>query len=154
MELEKAGVKCYNFDEGTRAPNQTKRPVIKIRDIIFPYIEFKRPEFNAVLAWMKRQEIKETKGVFTELDEDGLCDLAQYANLKKTKGKVKNLNCIIDGFQFDFGTGGIHGSIDSTVVEEDDDYAILDYDVTSLYPSIAIVNEGIVTGKQIGRAHV
>lgn len=141
MELEKAGVKCYNFDDGSRAPNQTKREKIKIRDIIFPYIEFKRPEFNAVLSWMKRQEIKETKGVFTELDQDGLRDLEQYTNMKTTKGKIKNLNCIVDGFQFDFGTGGIHGSIDSTIIEEDDEWAILDYDVTSLYPSIGIVNE-------------
>lgn len=141
MELEKAGVKCYNFDDGSRAPNQTKRPVIKIRDIIFPYVQFQRPEFNAVLAWLKRQEITQTKGVFTELDEDGLRDLAQYTNMKTTKGKVKNLNCVVDGFQFDFGTGGIHGSIDSTIIEEDDEWAIIDYDVTSLYPSIAIVNE-------------
>lgn len=139
MELEKAGVKCYNFDEGSRAPNQTKREVIKIRDIIFPYIRFERPEFDAVMRWLKRQEIKETKGVFTEIDDMG--DLAQYANMKTTKGRVKNLNCVIDGFQFDFGTGGIHGSIDSTIIEEDDEYAVLDYDVTSLYPSIAIVNE-------------
>lgn len=141
MELEKAGVKCYNFDDGSRKPNQTKRPTIKIRDVIFPYVEFKRPEFNAVLSWLKRQEIRQTKGVFTELDIEGLRDLEQYTNMKLTKGKIKNLNCIVDGFQFDFGTGGIHGSIESTIVEENDDYALLDYDVTSLYPSIAIVNE-------------
>lgn len=141
MELEKAGVKCYNFDDGSRAPNQTKRPVIKIRDVIFPYVQFKRPEFNAVLAWMKRQEISQTKGVFTELDIEGLRDLEQYTNMKLVKKKIKNLNCIVDGFQFDFGTGGIHGSIESTIVEEDEHYALIDYDVTSLYPSIAIVNE-------------
>ena len=139
MELEKAGVKCYNFDDGSRAPNQTWREKIKLRDIIFPYISFERPEFDAVMRWLKHQEIRETKGVFTEIDD--MLDLAQYANMKTTKGKVKNLNCIIDGFQFDFGTGGIHGSIDSTIIEEDDEYAIIDYDVTSLYPSIAIVNE-------------
>jgi hypothetical protein len=141
MELEKAGVKCYNFDDGSRAPNQTKREKIKIRDIIFSYIQFDRPEFDAVLSWLKRQEISHTKGVFTELDHEGLRDLEQYTNLKTTKGKVKNLNCIVDGFQFDFGTGGIHGSVASTIVEEDEDFALLDYDVTSLYPSIAIVNE-------------
>ena len=183
MELEKAGVKCYNFDDGSRAPNQTKRPVIKIRDVIFPYVQFKRPEFNAVLAWMKRQEISQTKGVFNDLDVDGLRDLADFINHDQVKfthitttGKkqskflksvnfpdgvvslqdkiahikskfnvkgvfVENLHTITDGFQFDFGTGGIHGSIESTIVEEDEHYALIDYDVTSLYPSIAIVNE-------------
>ena len=139
MELEAAGIDCFRKNAlGERVPIQTKRPYIKIKDIIFPYIEFERPEFNAVKDWLERQTITQTKGVFTEIDDLG--SLEQYANLKKTKGKVKNLNCIIDGFQFDFGTGGIHGSVDSTMVEEDDYFAIIDYDVTSLYPSIAIAN--------------
>jgi hypothetical protein len=138
MELENRGVSCYTYDDG-RKPRQTKRSHIDIRNIIFPYIEFERPEFNAVLSWLKRQRITQTKGVFTEIDD--LRDLEQYANLKKTKGKVKNLNCIIDGFQFDFGTGGIHGSVHSTIVEEDEYHAVIDYDVTSLYPRIGIVNE-------------
>lgn len=148
MELEKAGVKCFGIDadEG-RKPIQTKRDKIRLADIIFPYIQFERPEFNAVLSWLRDQTITETKGVFTELDDLG--GLAKYANLLTTKGKIKNLNCIVNGFQFDFGTGGIHGSIDSTIVEEDDHHAVLDYDVTSLYPSIAIVNE--VYPKHLGK---
>lgn len=150
MELEKAGISCYKYDDDGRKPVQTERPVIRIRDVIFPYIKFKRPEFNAVLDWLRQQKITETKGVFTGIDDLG--ELEQYANLKKVKGKVKNLNCIIDGFQFDFGTGGIHGSIDSTIVSEDDDHAILDYDVTSLYPSIAIVND--VYPQHLGRKFV
>lgn len=147
MELDKAGVRCFTIEDGERKPIQTKRDKIKIRDIIFPYIKFDRPEFNAVLDWMRKQVITETKGVFTELDDLG--DLAQYANLKTTKGKIKNLNCIVDGFQFDFGTGGIHGSVDATIIEEDDTWAVLDYDVTSLYPSIGIVNE--VFPKHLGK---
>ena len=139
MELEKVGIKCFSFEDEGRMPVQTKRDKIKLRDIIFPYIQFERPEFNAVLDWMRKQEIKETKGVFTEIDVTD--ELAKYSNMKTTKGKVKNLNCIVDGFQFDFGTGGIHGSIESTIVEEDDNFALLDFDVTSLYPSIGIVNE-------------
>ena len=138
MELEKVGIKCFSLDEDGRKPVQTKRDQIKLREIIFPYIQFERPEFNAVLGWLQQQTITQTKGVFTELDDLG--DLTQYANLKTVKGKIKNLNCIVDGFQFDFGTGGIHGSISSTIVEEDKHHAVLDYDVTSLYPSIAIVN--------------
>ncbi len=147
MELEEAGVKCYSLDDGERKPIQTKRDKIKISDIIFPYICFERPEFNAVLNWLHQQTITQTKGVFTELDDLG--DLTKYANLKQVKKKIKNLNCVIDGFQFDFGTGGIHGSISSTIVSEDDEYCILDFDVTSLYPSIAIVNN--VFPKHLGK---
>jgi hypothetical protein len=139
MELEKAGVNCFKIDDDGRKPIQTKRDKIRINDIIFPYVKFERPEFNAVLEWLREQTITQTKGVFTELDDLG--NLAQYANLKTVKKKIKNLNCIVDGFQFDFGTGGIHGSINPTIVEEDDNFALLDFDVTSLYPSIAIVNQ-------------
>ncbi len=147
MELEEAGVKCYSLEDGERKPVQTKRDRIKISEIIFPYIRFERPEFNAVLGWLRQQTITQTKGVFTELDDLG--ELTKYANLKQVKKKIKNLNCIIDGFQFDFGTGGIHGSISSTIVSEDDDHVLLDFDVTSLYPSIAIVNN--VFPKHLGK---
>lgn len=138
MELEKSNIKCFHSGGGQKQPVQTLRPFIRITDIVFDYIKFERPEFNAVLNWLRKQTITQTKGVFTEIDNLG--ELANYANLKSKKGMVKNLNCVVDGFQFDFGTGGIHGSIDSTIVEADNDFAIIDYDVTSLYPSIAIVN--------------
>lgn len=148
MELEKSGIKCFSLDDGERKPVQTKRDKIRLADIILPYIQFQRPEFNAVLNWLRRQEITETKGVFTELDDLGP-ELMKYANPKLVKKKIKNLNCIVDGFQFDFGTGGIHGSIASTIIEEDSTHAVLDYDVTSLYPSIAIVNE--IYPKHLGK---
>lgn len=138
MELEKAGINCFRITKNGREPIQTKRRHIVIKDIIFKCIQFKRPEFNAVLEWLEQQIITETKAVFTEIWADTLGKLKQYSNLETVKGNIKNLNCIVDGFQFDFGTGGIHGSVESTIVEEDEDFAIIDYDVTSLYPSIAI----------------
>ncbi len=54
--------------------------------------------------------------------------------------KQSGLNCVIDGFQYDFGTGGIHGSIDSALVSSDDDYVIYDWDVAGYYPSLGAVN--------------
>ena len=50
------------------------------------------------------------------------------------------LNVVLDGFRFDFGTGGIHGSILNSTVVEDDEYQIIDADVASMYPNIAIAN--------------
>jgi hypothetical protein len=44
------------------------------------------------------------------------------------------------GFSFDYGVGGIHGSLNNIVVEEDYEYMIIDADVASLYPSIAVQN--------------
>lgn len=50
------------------------------------------------------------------------------------------LNVVVDGFMFVFGTGGIHGSIESTTVRSDDEFVIIDADVSSMYPNIAISN--------------
>jgi hypothetical protein len=64
---------------------------------------------------------------------------AQYSYWK-TWNEAENLNVVVDGFRFDFGTGGIHGSISSQAVKEDEEYEIVDADVSSMYPNIAIAN--------------
>ncbi len=150
--LEKEGVDCYVWVDGSRKPIQTKRDQIEIKDIILDYIEFDRPEFQEVHKWLNRQVIKTTKGVFTELSRDGMGTLEQFCDMKGPKGTVKNLNCIIEDFRFDFGTGGIHGSVAAATFESDDDNVILDIDVTSLYPSIAIANN--FSPEHLGRKFV
>lgn len=95
---------------------QTPRQSIVVKDIVFPYIRFEQPEFTRILSWFKSQTITETKNAFSDI------------------------NCAINGFDFHFGTGGIHGSVDSQIVSADDEYMILDVDVASYYPNIAIVN--------------
>lgn len=144
MQLERfmgAGA-CYTKDDkGKRKPRQTKRKEIALADVIFDYVEFETPEFSMILDWMENQVIKETKGVFTELPEDELGEICNHCDMKKTKGLVKNLNVILDGVKFVFGTGGIHASIHKECIESDDEYMILDLDVTSYYPSLAIANQ-------------
>jgi hypothetical protein len=116
MRLEEAGVALYDFGPKGRTPRQTKRPVIQLKDAILPWITFQAPEFNRVLGWLKDQTITETKGVFD------------------------NVVARVNGFDFVFGLGGIHGSIESEVVESNDEYIIVDLDVTSYYPNLAITN--------------
>jgi hypothetical protein len=116
MKLEEAGVACYDFGPKGRTPRQTKRPVIHLRDAILPWIKFDNPEFNRVLNWLKAQSITETKGVFNDLTAS------------------------VNNFTFVFGLGGIHGSVESEVIESDDDHVIVDLDVTSYYPNLAITN--------------
>lgn len=195
-ELEKAiPGSCYKIDKkGKRTINQTKRPVIFVKDCLFKYYDFQEPAFQAVLEWFSKQKITETKGVFSDLDEAELGEVAKYANMKvkrkrfkskpdaneirefkdlhplgwideeelkatvtvknedgtKTKvhkksywmcwNEAKTLNVVIDGFQFDFGTGGIHGSIENKIARANRKYAIKDADVASMYPNIAIAN--------------
>ena len=116
MRLEEAGVSCYEFDSRGRTPRQTKRPQIHLKDAILSWISFEQPEFTRVLTWLKSQTITETRGVF------------------------KDLTAVVNDFTFVFGLGGIHGSVESSVVESDDQYEIIDLDVSSYYPNIAIVN--------------
>jgi hypothetical protein len=112
MELEQAGVECFE----NRKPRQTWRSQIHLKDAVFPYVRFDQPEFERVRQWLYNQTITETKGVF------------------------KDLSATIDGFTFDFGTGGIHGSVDACTVLSDERYAIIDLDATSYYTSLGIAN--------------
>lgn len=50
------------------------------------------------------------------------------------------LHVVVDDFQFDFGTGGIHGSIDGATVKSNSRIKIKDVDVTSYYPNIGSKN--------------
>jgi hypothetical protein len=144
LELEKQLGRdiCFYYDsEGKRQPRQTKRKRIAIKDVILPCARFERPEFNMVKDWMSKQVLKDiTKDVFTGIDEPELGDLIHHCDTRKVKGKIKSLNCNVDGFNFVFGTGGLHGCIDPTVVKSCDRKAIVDLDVVSYYPSLAIVN--------------
>lgn len=116
MELEKSGIECYHSGPGKK-PRQTIRPSIALNDVIFPYVRFEQSEFNRVLNWLRQQVITETKGVFTDL------------------------SATINGFSFVFGTGGIHGSIESQTIRSTENYVIIDLDVASFYPNLAISNE-------------
>lgn len=168
---------CFGKD---RKPRQTVRKSINLGECIFPYVKFERPEFQAILEWFKQQTIKETKGVFTDILESDLGEVAKYAKMrtkrkklfkkptdtqiekyKKEKplcwiseetlktGKVSywlnwnvadSLNVMVNGLEYVFGVGGLHMSIESSVVKSDDDYIINDQDVASYYPNLAIKN--------------
>ena len=145
LELERdlgKGACFYYTAEGERKPKQTKRKRIAIADVILPCVHFERKEFNLVRDWMKEQVLRDvTKDVFTGIEEERLGELIDHCDTTKVKGKIKSLNCIVDGFNFVFGTGGLHGCIDSGTVESCDRRAIIDLDVTSYYPSLAIVNK-------------
>lgn len=117
-ELERAiPGSCYTRVNGKKVPRQTIRQSIALADVIFPYINFKVPEFEHVKNWLASQVITETKGVFNDL------------------------SAVVNGFKYDFGVGGIHGSIDSTIVESDDNFELWDWDVASYYPQLAIQNK-------------
>jgi hypothetical protein len=193
---------------------QTPRSVINLGECLFDYYTFNQPAFEAVRNWFSNQKIKETKGVFSDIPEDKLGEVAKYAEMIKKRKKFKTkpteeelrqfkkeypmgwveeeelkateyllddqgnpvtaqplledgspdltkkpkkirvpkksywacwneactLNVVVNGFRFDFGVGGIHGSIAAGVYESCDQYLIVDIDVSSFYPNLAIRN--------------
>lgn len=175
MRLEEEGIPVYiKDDHGRRKANQTKRSMIKIKDCLFDYYNFTRPEFIAIHEWFKKQVITETKGVFSDIEEHLLGDVAKYAEMvvkrkkfpkeptkteydqfkrehpcgwvervelkAKKKGEtqysywgmwrvVETLNVVIDGFRFDFGVGGIHGSLSETIARSNNFWELIDADV-------------------------
>lgn len=94
---------------------RTHRDEIHLKEVIFPYVEFKTPEFQGLLQRIKEKVIRNTKGDF------------------KYTQKFR-------GYEFDYGLGGIHQCIQRGIYLSDDEYIIKDLDVASLYPSIAVVN--------------
>lgn len=130
LEAHQPGT-CYYQDglTGKRQPRQTSRiDGVRLADVIFPYVQFERLEFKRILQWMASQ-------VLTSIDIEN-----SETKAVDTKGVFKDVHCIVDGFRYDFGTGGIHGSLTGCTVVADDQFAIIDLDVASYYPNLAIAN--------------
>lgn len=216
MQLEKVvnDEICYRKINGRKVVNQTPRNKIVVKDILFPYIEFKHPEFKRIHNLYKRMVITDDvfkhdkfknilitfKNVFNpsspdnvfkdklfihRIDEfkklgisgtDPKSDIGQVGTevfknkqftkwlqsftpplgtkiinkLKSVLRKGDNRSAVVDGFSFDFGKGGVHGSISSALVVGDNEYVIVDIDAKSYYPDISIQNE--LYPQHLGRA--
>lgn len=94
---------------------RTERSSINCRDLIFPYIRFDSEPFQSVL------------NVFNELIIRSSIDFSH--------------SLLINGFKLDYGLGGIHGSLENSIIEATDDEIILDIDVNGFYPSMAVQNK-------------
>lgn len=106
---------CYytKQDEEKIKRLRTKRNLFKFSECIPDYIKFQTPEFNQLLDYLKGIEVTELKESF-------------------------KYNFEYNGFTFDLGTGGIHGCIKAGVYKSTENEIIVDADVASLYPSLAI----------------
>lgn len=131
--LTQYGLKCLNYsdskigeelmlklyceetgkDESKIKKKRTHRKIFKFVECIPNYIEYQTPEFNDLLHYLIGIEVDTLKESFKYSFE-------------------------FRGFTFDLGTGGIHGCIKQGVYAEDEEYCIVDADVASLYPSLAI----------------
>lgn len=116
-EMENRGIKCFEYVDNKKKKRQTKRDSIDLSQVIFPYVNFERVEFQNIQAYLAARVIKETKGVFN------------------------GLIATVDGIDYKFGTGGIHASVESQVVHTTETHQIVDVDVASFYPNLGIKNK-------------
>lgn len=104
---------------------RTERPVVKVRDIILPYVKFDTPEFNGVHNWFKSLVVD--TAILNEDEET-----------QKKKGPKHRV--VYKNVPTDYGLGGLHGCIKSGVYQAGKGKKILSADVTSFYPNLAIKN--------------
>lgn len=90
---------------------RTERESMPIKDILLPYINFKTKEFQLIHNW--------------------------YSN--SMSGSLEQ-SVWYGGIEYVFGEGGIHASWENKIFEADEKYEIIDIDVASFYPNLAIVN--------------
>lgn len=214
MRLKENDIKLQHYKDGKLVMKQTPRASINVGECLFDYYDFKRPEFIAMKEWFANQTITETKGVFSDIEEHRLGDVAKYAEMvikrkkfkqkptetelsdfnkehplgwieqeelkatewlfdaegnhvleyvldadgspdlsKKPKKKrvpkksywgcwreAETVNIVVDGLRIDFGAGGVHASLMNKVARETSKYLLVDADVSSMYPNIAIAN--------------
>ena len=96
---------------------RTHRDIIKVKDILLPYIEFSSPEFKVLLQRFSSLEV----------------------NAGSLKGAFK-YNLVYKDVKTHFGLGGVHGAANKGVYESNDKMIIMSSDVTSFYPNLAIKN--------------
>jgi hypothetical protein len=124
---------------------RTKRDEIVFSELIFPYIKFQSKQFQLLLEFLKTCRIEGSvlKGFFSDIKLDKVKSILPYVNtnaINKRQNTLDNLSIIFEEFQYDFGVGGIHGCIKSGIYDASDDYMIIDIDVSSFYPNLAIRN--------------
>jgi len=117
MRLGDAGVKA---NKNIQSP----RSVVNTGEILLPYISFERPEFNRILDFFRTAVIP--------CEGDGIREyFSQFSN---------ELTVVIDNFHIVFGGGGIHASLKKTICYSTDTHQLIDSDVASFYPNLAIKN--------------
>jgi hypothetical protein len=105
--------KTNTYPGQLKARGGTYRDVINLADCIPKWANFETEEFNNIKNKFINTKIKSIKGSFEE-------------------------SVIFHGIKMDYGTGGLHSSAEPGIYQADNYWTILDEDIGSLYPSIAI----------------
>ena len=124
---------------------------VELKDVIFPYVEFRSPEFKKVhekflkttIGKDQLKQLKEDLDNRQSNDIEEFIDILESLNLQlKTTGKTKAFGArtFIQGIVVDYGMGGVHACASPGVYSSNEEYMIIDSDVKSYYPNLAIRN--------------
>lgn len=117
-KLEEAGIACYERVSGRKMARHTPHPDgIRVSECLMP-VPFQTTELQAIWNFYSRSTIPadKTKGFFTGI-----------------KAPIGTLTAY-------FGSGGIHASTHNRTFRRSNTHKIVDVDVTSYYPTLAIAN--------------
>lgn len=99
-------------------PKQTVRAEVRFKDVILPKIYYRTEPFQEVLEWFKNQTV-----------------------YPQSELETPKLESKLAGLQFYFGVGGLHASVEGRKFTSSDTHAIIDVDVSGMYPAISIANK-------------
>jgi len=164
MELEKEGIRAHKSIQTHRTQinvGDVLLPSIKFETAGFQEVHdfFKKTVINpetikGFFGSRDKSKTKCTANITERLAEtmqpedvmvyylDG--SKSTYAKIDREKSikylRPVNIHTIVNGFRFDFGAGGIHGSLHNTIVVPEAHETLRDSDVASYYPNLAIAN--------------
>lgn len=142
------------MDKSMKDVKQTRgrKVAVDIKDVIFPYVEFRTPEFQSVLDKFRKskmgvdvmEEFQKQLESRNSNDAEEFLDILDglNLNLQSTKNKKKGFGArtTVQGVSVEYGIGGVHACVPPGVYASDDKYLIKDSDVKSYYPNLAIRN--------------
>lgn len=157
----------YTYEEGdygetVRTMKQTPRSHVDLQDIIFPNVRFEAKKLRDLLKFMKKLRVyvdgmrfewsevpdyQNGKFLISQKEQE----LGEYEKKsdewKRTKQEIvdlkqkysdRELSVTFHGATFELGKGGIHSAVPWGAYRRGNGRIILDVDVASFYPSIAI----------------
>lgn len=107
--------RAMNIYESDLRSMRTERPVVKIKDIIFPYTKF------------TTQKLQQVQKEFEKL-------------VLQPQDKFE-FNVILSGIEVKYALGGLHGAVENKIVKSTDTHLLKTCDVRSYYPNLAIRNK-------------
>ena len=157
----------YTYEEGEygetiRRIKQTPRSHVDLRDIIFPNVRFEARKLRDLLNFMKKLRVyvdgmrfewselpdyqngrflisqkEQELGDYEKKSDEWKAAKKEIAELKE-KYSDREISVTCHGATFELGKGGIHSAVPWGAYRKGNGRIILDVDVASFYPSIAI----------------